>query len=72
MKKKRALPSAYAELTKDMRYEGTFEVFVPVPNRSKAHRVPLQFETQAKAEAWIHGPEGSDAIAQILREAAEK
>ncbi len=71
MKKKKALPSAYAELTKDARFAGTYEVFVPVPDRVKAHRVPLQFETLTSAEAWIHSPEGVDAIAQILNQAAK-
>jgi hypothetical protein len=66
MKKKRALPSAYAELTKDARFAGTYEVFVPVPDRAKAHRVQMQFPSQEKAEAWIHSPEGVDAIALIL------
>ena len=71
MKKKKALPGAYAALTKDARFEGTYEVFVPVPDRVKAHRVPLQFETQGSAEAWIHSPEGVDAIARILSEAVK-
>lgn len=71
MKKKKSLPSAYAEATKDMRYEGTFEVFVPVPDRVKAQRVPLQFDSQAAAESWIHSPDGTDAISQILNEAAK-
>jgi hypothetical protein len=69
MKKKKALPSAYAELTKDARIAGTYEVFVPVPDRARAHRVPMQFESQDKAESWIHSPEGVDAIAQILGQA---
>jgi hypothetical protein len=67
MKKKKGLPGAYASLTKDARAAGTFEVFVPVPDRAKAHRVPMQFPTQDKAEAWIHSPEGVDAIALILK-----
>lgn len=68
MKKKKGLPAPYAQLTKDARFEGTFEVFVPVPDRVKAHRVPQQFDTQAAAESWIHSPEGEDAIAQILKQ----
>ena len=68
MKKKKGLPAPYAQLTKDARFEGTFEVFVPVPERVKAHRVPLQFDSQAAAETWIHSPEGEDAIAQILKQ----
>ena len=71
MKKKKALPSAYSALTKDARFEGTYEVFVPVPDRVKHHRVPRQFETQNSADAWIHSPEGADAIAQILSPAAK-
>ena len=71
MKKRKGLPPAYAEATKDMRFEGTFEVFVPVPDRVKAQRVALQFDSQASAESWIHSPEGADKIAEILREAAK-
>ncbi|MCE9524281.1 MAG: hypothetical protein K8S25_17820 [Alphaproteobacteria bacterium] len=71
MRKKKSLPSAYAEATKDMRFEGTFEVFVPVHDRVKAQRVPLQFDSQAAAESWIHSAEGEDKIAEILREAAK-
>jgi hypothetical protein len=70
MKKKKGLPPAYAEATKDVRFAGTFEVFVPVPDRVKAHRVPLQFDTMAAAESWIHSPEGEDRIADILRDAS--
>jgi hypothetical protein len=66
MKKKRALPSAYAELTKDVRIAGTYEVFVPVPDRARPHRVAMQFDTKDKADAWIHSPEGEDTIAEIL------
>lgn len=66
MKKKKGLAAPYAQLTKDVRFEGTYEVFVPVPDRNKAHRVPLQFESEAAAQSWIHSPEGEDAIAQIL------
>ncbi|MBI1210429.1 MAG: hypothetical protein GC190_03120 [Alphaproteobacteria bacterium] len=69
-KKIKKLPGPYAALTKDARFEGTYEVFVPVPDRSKPHRVPLQFETLAAAEAWIHSPDGEDAIAEILKQAA--
>jgi hypothetical protein len=71
MKKRKGLPPAYAEATKDMRFEGTFEVFVPVPERVKAQRVALQFDSQAAAESWIHSPEGEDKIAEILREAVK-
>jgi hypothetical protein len=70
MKKKKGLPPPYAALTKDARFAGTYEVFVPVPDRVKPHRVPLQFDTEAAAQSWIHSPEGEDAIALILKEAA--
>jgi hypothetical protein len=66
MKKNKKLPGPFAALTKDARFEGTFEVFVPVEGRSKPHRVPLQFDSQSAAESWIHSPEGEDAIALIL------
>jgi antibiotic biosynthesis monooxygenase (ABM) superfamily enzyme len=71
MKKRKGLPPAYAEATKDMRFAGTFEVFVPVPERVRAQRVALQFDSQAAAESWIHSPEGEDKIAEILREAVK-
>jgi hypothetical protein len=67
MKKKKGLPPPYAQLTKDARYEGTFEVLVPVPERVRPHRVALQFDSQAAAESWIHSPDGEDAIAEILK-----
>ena len=66
MKKKKGLPGPYAALTKDARFAGTYEVFIPVPDRAKAHRVSMQFESQDRAEAWIYSPEGVDAIAKIL------
>jgi len=64
------LPPPFAQLTKDMRFEGTYEVLVPVPNRVRPHRVPLQFDSQGAADSWIHSPEGEDAIEAILKEAA--
>ena len=64
-KKKDVLPPPYAELTKDTRYEGTYEVLVPVVGRVRPHRVPLQFETKESAESWIHSPEGEDAIREL-------
>ncbi|MBY0423231.1 MAG: hypothetical protein K2Q06_13070, partial [Parvularculaceae bacterium] len=67
MRKKNSLPQPFAAATKDARFAGTFEVFIPVPDRAKPHRVPLQFPTQEKAEDWIHSPEGQDSIAEILR-----
>jgi hypothetical protein len=65
-KKDRGLPPPFAQATKDMRFAGTFEVLVPVPDRVKPHRVGMQFETLAKAESWIHSPEGKDAIEEIM------
>ena len=64
-KKKESLPPPYAELTKDARYAGTFEVFVPVEGRVRPRRVPLQFESKEKAESWIHSPDGEDMIRDI-------
>jgi len=65
-KKQKGLSPPFAEATRDTRFAGTFEVLVPVPDRVKPHRVPLQFETLGKAESWIHSPDGKDAIEQIL------
>jgi hypothetical protein len=64
--KKPVLPPPFAALTKDMRFEGTYEVLVPARDRARPHRVPLQFETQAQAETWIHSEEGKDLIDQLL------
>ena len=52
-----------------MRFAGTFEVLVPVPERNKPQRVPLQFPTLTAAENWIHTPDGKDMIAEILADA---
>ena len=65
MKKKKGLPAPYAAETKDQRFAGSYEVLVPVPDRVKPHRVPLQFETQESAESWIHSPEGKEAIEEL-------
>jgi hypothetical protein len=46
-------------------------VLVPVPNRNKPAKVPLQFPSLSAAEGWMHSPEGKDQIAEIL-EAARK
>ncbi len=67
MKKHKPLPGAYAALTKDTRFAGTYEVLVPALDRVKPHRVPLQFPTQEIATAWIHSPEGVEMIAQVLK-----
>jgi hypothetical protein len=69
-KKAKGLPAPFAAPSKDARFEGTFEVFVPVADRNRPHKVALQFDTLAAAESWIHSPDGEDAIALILREAA--
>ena len=63
------LPPPYAAETKDVRLAGTIEVLVPVPERNKPQKVPLQFPTMSAAENWIHSPEGKDMIADILEEA---
>ncbi|MDZ7628795.1 MAG: hypothetical protein U5J99_10385 [Parvularculaceae bacterium] len=65
MKKKKGLPPAYAEATKDARFAGTFEVLVPVEGRVRPHRVPMQFASAAEAETWLYSPEGEAAIAEI-------
>ena len=66
--KKLKLPPPFAAPTKDMRFEGTYEVLVPAPDRARPHRVPMQFETQAQAETWIHSEEGKELIDQLLGE----
>ena len=60
------LAPPYAAETKDARLAGTFEVLIPVSNRNKPHRVPLQFPSLSAAEGWMHSPEGKDQIAEIL------
>lgn len=60
------LPPPFAAPTKDTRFAGTFEVLVPAPDRARPHRVPMQFETQAQAETWIHSEEGKEMIEQLL------
>ena len=66
------LPPPFVAETKDVRFAGTFEVLVPVPERNKPHKVPRQFPTQAAAEGWMHSAEGKDTIAEILEEAGER
>ena len=68
-KRKNQVPQPYAAETKDVRFAGTFEVPVPVPQRNKPQKVPLQCPTLSAAENWIHTPEGKDMIADILEEA---
>jgi hypothetical protein len=65
-------PQAYAELTKDTRYAGTYEVMVPVPDRVKPHRVSAHFPTQKAAEDWIHSEEGKHAIDEVLEKSGLK
>ncbi len=71
-KNKMKEPRAFAELTKDSRYAGTWEVMVPVPDRVKPHRVSAHFPTQKAAEDWIHSPEGIEQIDEILEKAGVK
>ncbi len=68
-KRKNQLAPPFAAETRDARFAGTFEVLVPVPERNKPQRVPLQFPTQSAAENWIHSPDGKDMISDILEEA---
>jgi len=63
------LAPPYAAETKDVRLAGTFEVLVPVPERNKPHKVPLQFSSLKEAEAWLHSSEGKDAVQEILDDA---
>lgn len=65
MKKKKGLPPAYVEATKDQRFAGTLEIFVPVEGRVRPQRVLMQFGSQAAAETWLYSPEGQAAIAEI-------
>jgi hypothetical protein len=69
---KAKLPPPYAAETKDARFAGTFEVLIPVPDRNKPAKVPLQFPTLSAAEGWMHSAEGKDMIAEILEEANER
>jgi hypothetical protein len=65
LKKKKGLPPAYPEATKDARLAGTFEVLVPVEGRVRPQRVPMQFASAAAAETWLYSPEGEAMIAEI-------
>jgi hypothetical protein len=65
MKKQKTIPAPYAAETKDHRFAGTFEVLVPVPDRVKPLRVAQQFESLESAQAWIHSPDGKDAIEEL-------
>jgi len=68
-KRKNQVPAPFAAETKDARFAGTFEVLVPVPERNKPQKVPLQFPSLSAAENWMHSPEGKETIADILDEA---
>ncbi len=70
-KRKNQLAPPYAAETKDVRFAGTFEVLVPVPERNKPQRVPLQFPTLSAAENWMHSLDGKDMIAEILEDAGK-
>lgn len=65
-RKEKPTPVPYAALTKDARFEGTYEVLVPDKERSKPHRIEMRFDTLQSAETWIHSPEGVETIARIL------
>ncbi len=71
MKKSMKRPQAVAALTKDTRFEGTYEVLLPVPDRVKPARLASQFATQHEAENWIHSDEGQTAIDDALAAAAK-
>lgn len=71
-KKEPKLAPPYAAETKDVRFAGTFEVLVPVPDRNKPAKVPLQFPSLSAAEGWLHSAEGKDQVAEILRDAAKE
>jgi len=45
---------------------------VPVPDRNKPHKVPLQFASLNEAEAWLHSADGRETIADILKDAAKR
>jgi len=68
-KRKNQLAPPFAAETRDVRFAGTFEVLVPIPDRNKPAKVPLQFPTMAAAEGWMHSPDGKDMIADILADA---
>jgi hypothetical protein len=63
------LAPPYAAETRDARLAGTFEVLVPVPDRNKPQKVPLQFASLNEAEAWLHSADGKEMIAEILEDA---
>jgi hypothetical protein len=67
-KRKNQVQPPFAAETRDVRFAGTFEVLVPVPERNKPQKVPLQFPTMSAAENWIHSPEGKEMIADILED----
>jgi antibiotic biosynthesis monooxygenase (ABM) superfamily enzyme len=70
-KKKHELPQPFAAATKDSRFAGTFEVLIPVEGRNKPLRAPKQFDSMQAAEAWLHSPDGKDAIAGLVGDEAK-
>ena len=66
------LAPPFAAETRDVRLAGTFEVLVPVPDRNKPQKVPLQFATMNEAEAWLHSADGKEMVAEILEDARKK
>jgi hypothetical protein len=68
-KRKNQVQPPYAAETRDVRFAGTFEVLIPVADRNKPQKVPLQFPTLSAAENWIHSPDGKDMIAEIIEDA---
>ncbi|MBS0274437.1 MAG: hypothetical protein JSR55_08555 [Proteobacteria bacterium] len=69
-KKNKFKPEAFAAETKDTRFEGTFEVLIPIPDRVKPLRAAQQFPTKKAAEDWIHSPEGVERIEELFAKGA--
>jgi len=70
MKKKKGPPPPYASETKDQRFAGTFEVLVPIAGRTRPLRAAQNFASLKEAEDWIHSPDGSQAIEDLIAENA--
>lgn len=69
--RRKSVPTPYAALTKDTRFAGTYEVLVPVEGRVRPFRIEQRFETLEGAEAWIHSPQGKEAIADLISDNAK-
>jgi hypothetical protein len=69
-KKNKFKPEAFAAETKDTRFEGTFEVLIPIPDRVKPLRAAQQFPSKKAAEDWIHSPEGVERIEELFAKGA--